>query len=324
MGDIEPMPASAKLAIVFSPQGSQAPGMGRDLYESFPACRQVFELANEALGFDLAAMCFNGPEEGLRSTEVAQPALLTTSVAALRALQTEGFHPSAVAGHSVGEYAALVAAQAISFEDGVRLVRRRGELMKEAGAEADGTMAAIIGLTSEDVKRIVEESAGSQILDVANYNSPEQTVISGERAAIERACELARERGAKRTLLLNVSGAFHSRLMRSAAEEIERLLSAVEINAPAIPVVANFSADYVRSSEEIRSALAHQLAGSVRWVESVQRMIEDGCSVFVEAGVGQALAGMIRRIDGGVTAAAVSDRASLQEFVRTVGAGASA
>ncbi|MDO8684713.1 MAG: ACP S-malonyltransferase [Armatimonadota bacterium] len=304
-----------KIAFVFSPQGSQTPGMGKDLHDNLPVCRQVFESANDILGFNLAKLCFNGSEEDLRNTEIAQPALLTTSIAALRALELEGLKPSVVAGHSVGEYAALVAAGALTFEDGVRLVRHRGELMKQAGANADGTMAAIIGLDSEQVKRVVAQAAGSAILDVANYNSPEQTVISGERAAVERACEIAKERGAKRALLLNVSGAFHSRLMAQASAEMERELASIEICAPKTPIVANVTADYVTTPEQIRQALINQLAGSVRWVESIQRMASGGCGVFIEAGIGQALVGMIRRIDGGVTAAAVSDCTSLKSLV---------
>ena len=316
MGDITIMPHAARLAFVFSPQGSQAPGMGKDFYDNLPECKRVFDTANNVLGFDLTERCFNGPEQDLRNTEIAQPALLTTSVAALRALQSEGFDPSVAAGHSVGEYSALVAAEALTFEDAVRLVRRRGELMRDAGASADGAMAAIIGLPVDEVKRIVADAAQSQVLEVANYNSPEQTVISGERAAVERACEIAKDRGAKRAIPLSVSGAFHSRLMTSAAEQMDRELSAIEIRAPKIPIVANFSADFVRSPEEIRRSLVNQLAGSVRWVESVKKMIACGCDAFVETGVGQALVGMIRRIDDGVTADAVYDCASLRQFVQ--------
>ncbi|MDO8588548.1 MAG: ACP S-malonyltransferase [Armatimonadota bacterium] len=313
------MREASKLAYVFSPQGSQTPGMGKDLHDNVGVCKQTFESANDALGFDLTSICFNGPDEDLRNTEIAQPALLTVSTAALRALQSEGFAPSVVAGHSVGEYAALVAAGALAFEDAVRLVRRRGQLMSEAGAESDGAMAAIIGLTGDDVKKIVADAAGNDVLDVANYNSPEQTVISGERAAVERARELAKERGAKRALPLNVSGAFHSRLMAPAAAKMETELAKVQIHAPEIPIVANATAEYVTSPDEIRRALVEQLAGSVRWVESVKKMVSAGCGVFVEAGVGQALAGMVRRIDGEVEAFAVSDCASLKSFVESVG-----
>lgn len=310
MGDLTP-----KIAFVFSPQGSQTPGMGKDLYENLPVCAEVFETANEALGFDLAAICFNGPEEELRNTEVAQPALLTTSIAALRALESEGFSPAAVAGHSVGEYAALVAAGAIAFEDGVRLVRRRGELMSQAGANADGAMAAIIGVSSDEVSRIVADAAESDVLNVANYNSPEQTVISGARPAVERACELAKSRGAKRALLLNVSGAFHSKLMNTAAERMREELANVSINAPKTPIVANVLADYAATPEQIRESLVNQLSGSVRWVDSIRKMSADGCGVFVEAGIGQALVGMIKRIAPEAKTAAVSDTASLAAFV---------
>jgi [acyl-carrier-protein] S-malonyltransferase len=304
-----------QLAFVFSPQGSQTPGMGKDLHDNLSVCREVFDRANETLGFDLSAICFSGSEDDLRNTEIAQPALLTTSVAALRALQSEGFNPSVVAGHSVGEYAALVAAGALEFEDALRLVRRRGQLMSEAGARMDGAMAAIIGLPSDEVKKLVVDAAGTAVLDVANYNSPEQTVISGERSAVDRACEMAKERGAKRALPLNVSGAFHSRLMAPAAEQMEQELARTNIQAPETPIVANVVADFVTSPEEIRGALTRQLAGSVRWVESVQKITGGGCKIFVEAGIGKALVGMINRIDREAEAFAVSDCASLKAFV---------
>lgn len=311
------MSDGSKLAYVFSPQGSQVPGMGQDLYNNLSVCKEVFDQANETLGFDLSAICFNGPEDELRNTEIAQPALLTTGIAALRALQSEGFNPSLVAGHSVGEYAALVAAEALSFEDAVRLVRRRGQLMSEAGARTDGTMAAIIGLPSDQVKELVLDAAGEEVLDVANYNSPEQTVISGQMKAIERACEMAKERGAKRALPLNVSGAFHSRLMAPAAEQMEQELANVDFKAPSIPIVANVLADFATTPDEIRAALTSQLAGSVRWVESVQKIVASGCTTFVEAGVGKALVGMIARIDRDVEALAISDVASLKAFVES-------
>jgi len=308
------MSNGSKLAFVFSPQGSQTPGMGKDLYDNLSVCREVFDRANDTLGFDLSSICFSGPEEELRNTEIAQPALLTTSVAALRALQAEGFSPSVVAGHSVGEYAALVAAGALDFEDALRLVRRRGQLMSEAGARTDGTMAAIIGLPSSEVEKLVADAAGTEVLDVANYNSPEQTVISGQRSAIDRACELAKERGAKRALPLNVSGAFHSRLMAPAAEQMEQELAKANVKTPETPIVANVVADFVTSPDEIRGALARQLAGSVRWVESVRKITDSGCKTFVEAGIGKALVGMVSRIDGEIEASAVSDCASLKVF----------
>lgn len=307
-----------KISFVFPGQGSQGVGMGKDLYDSFPESRAIFDKADEVLGFSLTKLCFEGPEEDLRLTANTQPALFTTSVAALKVLELNGIQPEVVAGHSIGEYAALVAAGALSFEDGVSLVRKRGELMQAAAEEFPGTMAAIIGLSTEKVREACERASEFGIVDVANYNSPGQIVISGEVKAVEAAGGYAKEAGAKRVLPLNVSGAFHSRVMLPAAEKLSKVLAAVSFNDASIPVVANVTADYVKSADEIRESLARQIAGSVRWEESVTRMVNEGVDCFVEVGSGKVLAGLIKRIAGTAQICTVGDAGSLNEFLLTI------
>jgi [acyl-carrier-protein] S-malonyltransferase len=303
----------AKIAFVFPGQGSQFVGMGKDLYEQFPEARDVYDKADRILGFPLSRLCLDGPEEELRLTSNTQPALFTTSVACLRLLEKEGIRPDVTAGHSIGEYAALVAAGAVSFQDALPLVRDRGKLMQAAGVERPGAMAAIIGLGAEQVRELCEKAEG--IVDVANYNSPGQVVISGEVKAVEAASEYAKEAGAKRVMPLNVSGGFHSRLMQPTADELKAELAKMSFVDARIPVVANVTADYVRSADEIRDALGKQIAGSVRWDESIGRMVADGVGLFVEVGPGKVLAGLIRRIADSVEIRNVCDAASFEDFI---------
>ncbi len=302
-----------KIAFVFPGQGSQFVGMGKDLYERYPEARDVYDEGDRILGFALSSLCFEGPEEELRLTSNTQPALFTTSIACLRLLEKEGIRPDVTAGHSIGEYAALVAAGAISFEDGLRLVRHRGRLMQSAGADNPGTMAAIIGLSAEQVRDLCENAEG--IVDVANYNSPGQVVISGEVVAVESVSEKAKEAGAKRVMPLNVSGAFHSRLMQPTADQLAEELARTAFTDARVPVVGNVTADYVRSADEIRDALGKQIAGSVRWDESISRMVADGVGVFVEVGPGKVLAGLIKRISDSVQVRNVGDVASFEDCV---------
>ena len=305
----------AKVAFVFPGQGSQYVGMGKDLYDLFPEARRVYDTADSLLGMPISKLCFEGPEEELRLTVNTQPALFTTSIACLRVLEKQGIRPDVTAGHSIGEYAALVAARSMSFEQGIRLVRRRAELMQEAEKRRPGTMAAVIGLEADDVLAACMRADDVGIVDVANYNSPGQVVISGEVKAVEAASEYAKEAGARKIIPLAVSGAFHSRLMSYAIEKLAVELNHAHFDDAAIPVVANVTADYVRDADDIRDRLERQIAGSVRWEASVRRMVDDGVSLFVEVGPGKVLAGLIKRIAESVEVRGVGDAASLEEFV---------
>ncbi len=286
-------------AFVFPGQGAQTIGMGRELAEAYPAARAVFDEVDEALGEKLSALIWSGDIETLTLTRNAQPALMATSIAALRALEAEGFSiadADFVAGHSLGEYSALCAAGAISLPDTARLLQIRGTAMQEAVPVGVGAMAAVLGLDFAAVDEIAREAAGDEVCEAANDNDPAQVVISGHKAAVERAAALAKERGAKRALMLPVSAPFHCALMQPAATVMADALAGVEIAEPAVPLIANVRAEPVTMPGAIRQFLVEQVTGSVRWRESVQFMADQGVTEFWEIGAGKALSGMIRRI----------------------------
>lgn len=266
------------------------------MFEGSPDARALFEQADELLNRPLSRLCFEGPEEELSRTENTQPALYVASLAARAALGAEGIEPTMVAGHSLGEYSALAAAGALSFADGLRCVQRRGEIMAAIAGRSQGGMVAILGLPTQAVSEICAEAGEEGVVEIANYNAPTQTVIAGTGAALQRAIALAKERGAARVTALKVSAPFHSSLMSPATEEMARVLDAAEIRPAVVPVVANVTADYVRTRDEIRAALLGQLAGSVRWTETIRRLAADGLTHCVEVGPGRVLSGLCTRI----------------------------
>lgn len=304
------------LAFIFPGQGSQAPGMGRDLAENFEAARKVFEEADAALGFSISELCFNGPAEELQLTENTQPAILTTSIAALRALEAEGFpQPSFVAGHSLGEYSALVAAGALSLSDAVRTVRARGRYMQEASPLGSGAMAAVMGADLGAIMETCNEAAQGEVCSPANINSANQVVIAGDAAAVDRAIELLKERGAKRAIKLNVSAPFHCALMMPAQERLAEDLAGLEFHDLRVPLVTNVDASKISSGEEARDALVRQVSSPVRWHESVTYLVGQGVDTFVEIGPGKVLSGLVRQIDRTVKCLNVEDAASLRNAV---------
>jgi [acyl-carrier-protein] S-malonyltransferase len=301
-------------AFLFPGQGSQYVGMGQDLYEAYPEARAIFDQADDILGLALSELCFNGPEERLSDTINTQPAIFATSVALLKALTSNKLPvPGFVAGHSLGEYSALLAAGAMDFVSGLQLVRERGRLMKEAGQRSPGGMAAVLGLETEVVDQVCrqarEETGG--VIQVANYNSPGQIVISGDFRTRDVAVELAQAEGAKKVVPLAVSIAAHSPLMRCIADEFRQAVEAVEFRSPAVPVVANVSATPLEGVDAIREELVQQLTSPVRWVESVQYMIGQGVAEFVEIGPKDVLTKLMRRIDRSVQAMSVEDVATV-------------
>src|SRR5579872_136732 len=304
---------SAATAFLFPGQGSQAVGMGKDLFERFPVARKTFDEADEALGKKLSQLCFEGPEDQLRLTEITQPAILTVSVAAWRLLNERGLKPGFVAGHSLGEYSAHVAAGTLSFADAVRTVRQRGKYMQEAVPIGVGTMAAILGMELEKVTGVCTDAAQDEVCEPANINSPEQIVISGHTAAVERATKLADERGAKRAKVLPVSAPFHCSLMKPAQDRLAIDLSSIAFSNPAAPVVGNADAALLEDADRSRDALIRQVTSSVKWDQSMRVLIAQGVETFVELGPGKVLCGLMRQIDRSKTCINVVDEASLQK-----------
>lgn len=302
-----------KIAFVFPGQGAQKVGMGREMAERFPEVREVFDKADRTLGFSLSNLCWEGPEEELRKTVNTQPAILTTSVACLRMLEREQIAPIMVAGHSVGEYAALVAAGVLTFEEALKLVRRRGELMQEAGNTAPGTMAAVIGMEYQVIREACAQAEMTGVVEVANFNTPDQIVISGECDAVAKATEILKEKGARKIAPLNVSAAFHSSLMKSAAGQLAAEFDRYSFRNPRVPLVANISALALKDGISICSALKKQILGNVLWADSIKYMISSGVDTFIEVGPGKALSGMIRKIDRYVQVFNVEDSESFDK-----------
>ncbi len=286
-----------KPAFVFPGQASQFVGMGKDLYEKYETARRIFDLANEIMDVDLKTICFEGPEEELKQTYITQPAIYVHSIAVFELLKEKGFMPSAAAGHSLGEYSALTAAGALSFEDGLKIVKERGRLMYKAGQEQPGTMAAIIGLAPEQVNEICADIAGTGIVQAANFNSPGQIAISGDVGAVRTAIVKAKEAGAKKAVELVVSGAFHSPLMQAAQDGLKNVLDAIEIQNPDIPVYSNVEAAPVQDGDRIRQLLVQQLTKPVLWQTIIENMIADGYQPFYEIGPGKVLKGLQKRIN---------------------------
>ena len=312
--------AARRVAVVFPGQGSQFVGMGRDIYEASAAARRVFHQAEEALGIDLRRICFEGPEELLRETINAQPAILTVSIASWEALKEmwtgvgEAVQPKFFAGHSLGEFSALVAAGSIEFREAVRLVRERGRLMKEEGDRNPGGMAAVIGLDDQALEDVCSDVSRHGIVRPANYNSPGQTVISGELAALTAAIELAVERGARKVVRLAISIASHSPVMRIAGEHFSHAVALVGLTDAKVPVIANMSAKAITSTEDIRRELIDQITGSVRWSQSIRAMAEEGVHTIIEIGPGEVLSGISRRVTRDVQSFSVNSMEAIRQF----------
>ncbi len=314
----------SKPAFTFPGQGSQAVGMGRNLANNYAEARAVFEEVDDALGFRLSSVMFEGPEDTLRLTENAQPALMAASLAVIRVLEAKGItvgeRAAYVAGHSLGEYSALCAAGSFSLSDTARLLQIRGKAMQQAVPVGQGAMAALLGLDLEVVKEIAAEAARGEVCDVANDNSPGQVVVSGNLAAIERAIEIAKSKGAKRALALPVSAPFHCALMAPAADAMREALAAVEVKTPVVPVVSNVLARPIADPEEIRNRLVEQVTGMVRWTESVSWLSkEGGVSELYELGTGKVLTGLAKRIDPGLSAQAIGTAEDIEAFVAARG-----
>jgi len=301
------------IAFLFPGQGSQAAGMGKELAALYPIARQTFQEADDALGFSLSQLCFEGPDDQLKMTEITQPAVLTVSIAVARVLKEKGIAPQYVAGHSLGEYSAHVAAGTFAFGDAVRTVRKRGQYMQETVPAGQGAMAAVLGMPIDALQQVCNEAAQGEVVSPANINSPDQIVISGHQKAVERAVELAKQRGAKRAIMLSVSAPFHCALMQPAQDRLAADLGVLQLSNPEVPVISNIDAEPKTTADASRAALIQQVTGAVQWANSIQKLIQLGVTTFIEAGPGKVLTGLMRQIDRSQTAMNVEDEGSLQK-----------
>lgn len=307
-----------KTAFVFAGQGAQKIGMGKELSENFDIAKRTFEEASDAIGFDIKEMIFSGDEKTLMLTENTQPAIVTMSIAALRVLEEQGVCADITAGLSLGEYSAHVASGTFAFPDSVRLVKKRGKFMQEEVPEGIGAMAAILGLSADDVKEVCKKASEFGICEPANFNCPGQIVVSGEAGAVDKACDIAKEMGARRAMKLAVSAPFHCSMLKGAGEKLAKELLNVPIYDMNIPVITNVTADYVAKKEDVKELLKLQVSNSVRWEESIRRMIFDGADTFIEIGPGKTLSGFIRKIDKDVRVFNVEDMQSLEKTLEGI------
>ena len=307
-----------KLAVVFAGQGAQKIGMGKELAENYKVASNVFDEATDALGFDIREMIFEGDEATLMLTENTQPAVVTMSIAAYRVLEEKGIKPDIVAGLSLGEYSAHVASGTFKFADAVKLVKKRGKFMQEEVPEGIGAMAAILNLDAETVLACCKEASSEGICEAANFNCPGQIVVSGEVKAVEKCCEIAKEKGAKRAMLLPVSAPFHCSMLEGAGEKLAKELENVEISDMNIPVITNVTAEYVENKDVVKELLKKQVSNSVKWEESVRKMISDGVDTFIEVGPGKTLSGFIKKIDKEIAVYNVEDIASLDKTLEAL------
>lgn len=308
-----------KTAFLFAGQGAQAPGMGKELAENFACADAVFEEASEALGFDIEDMIFNGTKETLMITENTQPTIVTMSTAALRVLEEKGVKADVAAGLSLGEYTAHVASGSMKFADAVKLVKKRGKYMQEEVPVGKGAMAAIIALDADQVREAAKQASEYGVCTGANFNCPGQIVVSGEVEAVKKCCEIAKEMGAKRALMLDVSAPFHCSLLTGAGEKLAKELENVEVYDMNIPIITNVTADYIKDKSEIKELLKEQVSHSVLWEDSIRRMISDGVDTFIEIGPGKALSGFMKKIDKTVKVFNVEDMASLEKTLAGLG-----
>ncbi|QAA34188.1 ACP S-malonyltransferase [Clostridium manihotivorum] len=304
-----------KIALLFSGQGAQYVGMGKELYDNYDSAKRVFDKADKVLGISLKEICFEGPDTELNKTENTQPAILTTSIAALKVIEEKGIKYDVVAGLSLGEYSAHVAAGTINFNDAVTLVKKRGSYMQEAVPLGIGAMSAVLGMETEALNACVEESKQFGIVEVANYNCPGQIVIAGEKDAVEKCGALLVEKGAKKVVPLTVSGPFHTSMMKPASEKLSVELDNIELTQFNTPIISNVNAEYVISSDEVKALLVNQVMSSVKWEESIRLMIKDGVDTFIEVGPGRALSGFLKKIDRSVNVFNVEDIKSLDKTI---------